>query len=241
MFKLKDFEPHQRLFTYKVAFDGGSAPNPFYQVCTLAICKPKIRSVAKRGDVVLGLGCGDEESRIVYCMVVGAAVPWEKYIDGCRSGSLEVEGKIYKNLNKKIPRNTNDQGDCIWKEAAIYMDSLDSWSSHGGEDDFNRDVKNGKNVLIGDVYWYFGNGDTHKIFLSGDLKEIIPGRGHRSNSNDDFHTQFVEFFNNKLVECNIINFGMLGVPKYDPKKTDKLTCSRCRAEERDFDDAGENH
>ena len=26
--------------------------------------------------------------------------------------------------------------------------------------------------------------------------------------------------------------GMLGTPKYDPKETDKQTCSRCRAEEK---------
>ena len=35
-----------KLFTYKVMHDGGSAPNPYSELCTLAICKPAIRRVA---------------------------------------------------------------------------------------------------------------------------------------------------------------------------------------------------
>jgi hypothetical protein len=86
MIKLKKFAGSERLFTYKVAHDGGSAPNPFHGLCTLAICKPAIRRVATEGDVIVGLGCGKDEARIVYCMVVDKAVSWADYIDGCNSG-----------------------------------------------------------------------------------------------------------------------------------------------------------
>ncbi|WP_442940102.1 hypothetical protein [Nostoc sp.] len=35
-----------RLFSYCLTCDSGAAPNPFWELCTLAICKPRIRRVA---------------------------------------------------------------------------------------------------------------------------------------------------------------------------------------------------
>ena len=49
-----------RLHSYVVARDYGFAPNPFFGVCTLATCKPKIRSAAKLGDWVMGTGSKTE-------------------------------------------------------------------------------------------------------------------------------------------------------------------------------------
>lgn len=43
------------VFIYVVARDFGFAPNPFYGYCTLACCKPKIRSKAIVGDWVFGI------------------------------------------------------------------------------------------------------------------------------------------------------------------------------------------
>jgi hypothetical protein len=45
-----------RLFSYKITRDYGFAPNPFHGVCTLATCKPQIRSAAQPGDIVVGCG-----------------------------------------------------------------------------------------------------------------------------------------------------------------------------------------
>jgi hypothetical protein len=36
-----------RLFTYKMTHDSGFAPNPFYDILTLATCKPGIRKTKK--------------------------------------------------------------------------------------------------------------------------------------------------------------------------------------------------
>lgn len=44
------------LFSYVIPHDGGSAPNPYFGICTLAICKPVIRRTAKVEDWVVGLG-----------------------------------------------------------------------------------------------------------------------------------------------------------------------------------------
>ncbi len=238
---LKKFTDGNRLFTYKVAHDGGSAPNPFHGICTLAICKPAIRSVAKEGDVIVGLACGADEARIIYCMVVDKSVKWSEYIEGCKSGNIAgLESKKY-NLKKKIPTHSNDQGDCIWNSADDYSDPLDSWSGHDGEYDFNRDVKNGKNVLLGATFWYFGKGDKKSITLPLELKDIIiRGQGHRSNANDQYRNDFVTFFNNELKRLKITSTGELGTPTLEPDKVEKHVCSRYRAEERESDAFGED-
>jgi len=40
----------RELHSYVVARDYGFAPNPFFGFCTLATCKPRLRSVAQVGD-----------------------------------------------------------------------------------------------------------------------------------------------------------------------------------------------
>src|SRR5258706_6258448 len=59
------------LFSYCLRYDAGSAPNPYWGVCTLVICKPAIRRVAESGDWVVGLGAmsspiGDMSGQVVY-------------------------------------------------------------------------------------------------------------------------------------------------------------------------------
>jgi hypothetical protein len=73
-----------RLFTYTTRVDDGAAPNPFRGMCSLAICKPGIRRVAKKGDWVVGLGSknahsGDLSNRLVYAMRVEDVLSLEAY------------------------------------------------------------------------------------------------------------------------------------------------------------------
>lgn len=64
-----------RLFSYCIPHDHGAAPNPFWGVCTLTICKPGIRRVAQVGDWVVGVGSvnvggKDYSGKLVYVMKV---------------------------------------------------------------------------------------------------------------------------------------------------------------------------
>ena len=130
-----EFKNGARLFTYKVAYDSGNAPNPFNKICTLAICKPNIRRVAKVGDVILGLDCLQDENRIVYCMVVESVIPWSDYIVGCNTGEFNthlptrLSKKLSKNKNR-VPKDIKAHGDCIWKNTNGEHDPLDSESLH---------------------------------------------------------------------------------------------------------------
>jgi len=78
-----------RLFTYILRFDDGVAPNAFGPACTLCVCKPTIRWVARVGDWVAGFGsaassAGDYRSRLVYAMRVTEVLSMERYDARCR-------------------------------------------------------------------------------------------------------------------------------------------------------------
>ena len=219
-----------KLFTYKVMHDGGSAPNPYSELCTLAICKPAIRRVARVGDVIVGFGCksnGDDEHRIVYCMIIDEVLTWDAYISACKMGK-------YKN---RIPTSPNDPGDCIWSSTIQAHDPLDSHSGHD-KDDFNNDVKSGENVLIGKKYWYFGNGANQYICINEELPLV--GRGHRSTSNDLARREAFEmFFTKALVDRNILAPGKYGEPKLPPEIGDDVQRQRCRVAQKEDDMHGE--
>ena len=71
-----------RLFSYIVARDYGFAPNPFYGMCTLATCKPRIRASAKIGDWIVGTGAKTKyglSGRLLYAMKVDEVLTFDEY------------------------------------------------------------------------------------------------------------------------------------------------------------------
>lgn len=76
--------PKPTIFTYVLRYDNGAAPNPFWGVCTLVICKPIIRRCAKVGDWVIGTGSakspiGDIRNSFVYIMQVTGKMSMRDY------------------------------------------------------------------------------------------------------------------------------------------------------------------
>lgn len=204
----------QRLFTYKVRYDNGTAPHPFCGVCSLAICKPRIRSVAKIGDIVAGFSCGRESTRLVYVMQVAASLPWATYIKVC-NGQLkitEIEGGNIDGTTEwgrvDWVEKTRLSGDCIYllnPDASVNHKPIDDSLSKHDESDFEADVCIGKNVLLSypDRYWYFGDGKTQCLDIPHELSEIIPNRGHRSNANNKHINKFIDWFNSQDVRHEI--------------------------------------
>src|SRR5262245_52664126 len=101
------------LYSYCLRYDTGAAPNPFWGVCTLVICKPAIRRTAQTGDWVVGLGAksaalGDQSGQVVYAMCVTRRMSMQEYDAYCR-----------RHLPEKIPDWGSDDfkrrvGDCIY-------------------------------------------------------------------------------------------------------------------------------
>jgi hypothetical protein len=202
------------LYTYIVKTDQGSAPNPFYGICTLAICKPKIRKGAQIGDWVAGFTSkrsGQEPGRLVYVMRVDDILTLRDYDILCRAAR---PGGAFAN---RIPdlRSTDRQrhkGDCVWDYSSAIGDPIIRPSVHT-EKSRDRDL-GGKNVLIATRYWYFG--DRAKP-LDGrrNLAPIVPTtQGHRGPLNREYASRFIDWIES-LALCpgmhgNPEHFGALG-------------------------------
>lgn len=172
-----------RLFSYTMTFDTGAAPNPFFGICTLAICKPGIRRVAKPDDWVVGLGsknlpCGDLSGRVVYAMRVEDIVSMEEYD---RYALERWPNKIPDCKNSDYRRRV---GDCIYDYTSGEATLRESVH---GEDSQKGDLS-GKNVLISSDYYYFGRSAKE---LPKDLSPIRIVRGHKSTANDPYLDAFV--------------------------------------------------
>lgn len=174
-----------RLFTYTMTFDTGAAPNPFFGICTLAICMPRIRRVAKPGDWVVGLGSkksslGDRSDCVIYAMCVEHVITMEEY-----------DRYAPEKWPDKIPDcNSSDDrrkaGDCIYDFSTGEVPDLRQ-SVH---DERERDNDlGGKNVLMSRDYYYFGR-DAEE--LPDNLRQIrTTAKWHKSNCNAPKFDEFV--------------------------------------------------
>lgn len=141
-----------RTFIYVVDRDFGFAPNPFHGTCTLATCKPRIRSAAKAGDWVIGLGGRRLRAtgKCIFAMQVERKITFQDY------WSLP-EFQI-----KKPARNgssTRLVGDNIYTMVDGSWFQADS--HHSNEDgtvnikNLNKDTRT-NSVLISSNFYYFG-------------------------------------------------------------------------------------
>ena len=148
-----------RLFSYCLTCDSGAAPNPFWGLCTLAICKPVIRRVASIGDWVVGLGSkkssiGDIRNCVVYAMRVTDKMTFQEYDEFCR---VDSPHKIPK-LNSEIFEYKYHVGDCIYDysqgEQPVLRPSVHDNTNRKGD-------LRGISVLMSQHFYYFGDKAVH--------------------------------------------------------------------------------
>lgn len=174
-----------RLFTYTIPVDDGAAPNPFYGMCSLAICKPGIRRVAKVGDWVVGLGAKhtfsgkDLSGHVVYAMCVEQVVSLKEY------DFLAPMHWPHRIPNAESLALHERLGDCIYDFSKSKPVQRQGVHNAGNiETDLG-----GENVLISKDFYYFG---TCAIKLPESLLKIChQTQGHRSTSNNPYFEEFV--------------------------------------------------
>lgn len=144
------------LFSYVVRYDSGFAPNPFYDFCTLATCKPDIRRAAAVGDWIVGCGSAAKEVNLggclVYAMQVSEILSFRDYSTDrrfdrkkpfrCGSRKQSCGDNIYV-------RNADDSG---WDQRDSFH-SLPNGLANGQH--IQRDTGVDK-VLISNNFVYFG-------------------------------------------------------------------------------------
>jgi hypothetical protein len=152
-------------------------PIRFEACAPLAICKPKIRSAAKKGDWVAGLGAkntqhsGDLSRRLVYAMHADEVLSLEQYDMRAPTDWPHRKPNVDSaDLSERL-------GDCVYDFAG--GKPVQRPGVHGPEN-VKTDL-NGKNVLVSRDFYYFG---SQAIPLPDNLLSIChQARGHKSNAN----------------------------------------------------------
>ena len=196
-----------KIYSYVVKHDSGFAPNPFWGSCTLATCKPEIRRKAKPGDWVIGTGSVNEgrPETLIYAMKVSEATPIEEY-------------GISKKFSKKIPKIDGTPRQKCGDN--IYFWNNGKWDQkknpHHIPEDTQHDT-NGKNVLIGKEFYYFGG---EADILPARFKELIKkGPGHKCNFPEKLKNDFINWLK---ANCKK---GINGLP-FGFDKDHKTTCKK---------------
>jgi hypothetical protein len=174
------------LFSYCIPYDDGAAPNPFWGLCTLAICKPRIRQAANVGDWIVGTGSkhspiGDISNEVVYAMLVTQKMTIEDYDRFTKS---ELPRKIPKMESRDLRRQF---GDSIY-DFSKYPPCLRP-SVHN-EENRSTDLSGGW-VLLSDHFFYFGD---RPIALPEKLLGIVKQeQGHKAPSNMPYVDEFIRW------------------------------------------------
>jgi hypothetical protein len=196
-----------RLFSYIVARDYGFAPNPFYAVCTLATCKPRIRSSAAIGDWVIGAGAKSVygyQGRLIFAMRVHEALTFDAYWSDPRFLSKRP---VLNGSLKQV------YGDNIYHKRRGRWVQADSHHSYEGgrqnERNIARDTSTDR-MLIAHEFVYYGE---KAPIIPKSLRPYKPtgedvccsGVGHRVLS-----SKLASAFENWLTELN--EWGLQGMP-----------------------------
>jgi hypothetical protein len=212
------------LYSYCVRYDTGAAPNPFWGVCTLVICKPAIRRVAQPGDWIVGLGSskspiGDIAGQVVYAMQVTRRMTMAEYDEFCRV-----------HLPEKIPDWRSDDfrrrvGDCIYDFSRPASPKIRTSVHNEG----NRDVDlGGKNALLSDHFYYFGSRPRP---LPEHLLPIVHRtQGHKSRANKPYVGSFVAWLEGLELTPNCLYAD----PQRKTEIADDPECA-AKCSQRDFE------
>lgn len=197
-----------KVYSYVVARDYGFAPNPFFRVCSLATCKPRIRAAAKLGDLVVGISPHREGRRpkLVYVMRVTGSKTFDEYWSSpdfiqkkpnlCGSKMQAFGDNIYN----------RDAQTGKWRQ----LNSHHSWAD-GSENSANTENDTqADRVLLSEDYVYWG-GDGPAIpprfeDFGSAHETLVVRRNHRSN----FSAEFVASFNRYFSTLN--ERGCIGKP-----------------------------
>jgi hypothetical protein len=199
-----------KCYTYIVARDFGFAPNPFNQYCTLATCKPRIRSVAQVGDWVVGMGSvkNNQTDEVTFAMKVTEALSFNEYWNDERFKTKKpvMNGSLMQAY-----------GDNIYH----YDEKKKEWhqedSHHSNEDgsvnkvNLDKDTQTDR-VLISDHFYYFGK-SSYK--LPENLRDkVCQGIGHKNIESENDIITLLKWVKS-VGELNVLK----GFPSnFDPKE-----------------------
>jgi len=143
-------------FIYKLDHDYGLAPNPFWGVMSLAVCKGDIRGNKNLeiGDWIVGMGSKklNLENHLIYVMKVEKIITFDEYYNSLEYQCKKpiVNGSLVQmygdNIYHKTPNGEYKQDPCAHSNGDLTINI----------EHLKRDTK-GKNVLLSNTFYYFGD------------------------------------------------------------------------------------
>lgn len=182
-----------KIHSYVVEHDVGFAPNPFWGVCSLANCKPRIRGYASLGDVIVGTGSTkhDKQQCLVYWMKVDEIITYDEYWH---------DSRFYLKKPNLYGSRIQQYGDNVYfKNSTGEVFQLDSFHSNSygefSEENMERDIGTTDRVLLGKEFLYFGkNAPEIPLEFSNFIKK---GQNHKnkfdSNEVERFYSWLTSF------------------------------------------------
>jgi hypothetical protein len=178
------------IHSYVVEHDVGFAPNPFYGVCTLAACKPRIRERAKLGDIVLGFGSAKHgyAGLLVYWMRINAITDFDQYwfSEEFSEKRPTMNGSFMKVYGDNIYHRDDKTGE-FFQEYSFH-------STENGEVDIrnrNRDTGRTSRVLLAKDFLYLGR---NAVKLPDELVRLEKrGRGEKKCSDPNLVGEFEQW------------------------------------------------
>ena len=194
-----------KLFSYVVARDYGFAPNPFFGICTLATCKPKIRETASHGDWIIGTGSKvrGRQGHLVFAMRVSETFTFNDYWFDERF--LNKRPNLQGSLKQAF-------GDNIY-----FQDENGCWNQRNSHHSYENGVPNIHNierdtqanrVLAGVDFVYWGGSGPQIDPAFRDYKDydVCAGHGHRCRFPVSLVQDFIEWLH------SLDQHGYIGEP-----------------------------
>ena len=199
----------QRLYAYVVRVDTGLAPNPFWGVCTLAVCTPNHQGSRVRcGDWIAGFLSKDRGHKFLYAMEVDEILGLDAYH---RDSRFEAKKPVLRGtLQQQCGDNFYSRGsDGLWIQHRNRY--------HLDEASLRKDTRFAR-VFIARRFWYLGKSAAS---LPTEFAPLAGGRGARVNHSPEL----VEAFRAWVVES--FRPGVHDLPLDNPHASDDVgrTCT----------------
>ena len=167
------------LYSYVITRDYGFAPNPFWNICSLATCKPQIRERALMGDWVAGFGGANTaiSHKMVFLMRVDEICTFDEYWEDPRFfvKRPRFDGNYQQCYGDNIYHHIGNE----WMQENSHHSYVDGINQNNLSHDTRID-----RVLLSFYYWYFGE---NAIELPEEFAEVIAA------GSEFINTLFIKF------------------------------------------------
>lgn len=189
-----------KYYSYVIPRDYGFAPNPYFGYCTLATCKPKIRTSAQIGDWIAAYGAASSvlHKKLIVLMQVSEALSFDQYWEDNRF--IQKRPAFNRGIFCAYGDNIYHHVDGHWMQESSHHSMIDGSINYSN---LNRDTGTDR-ILVADRFYYWGN---NAIESPKEFDELIGSRrNHRVCYDEKIIGNFINFIGKTYIT------GIQGVP-----------------------------